>query len=125
MNRKSLVGTPAWMAPELIKKQPYDEKVDIWSLGMVAIELVEGEPPFLRMKHPEAMQKIVHSDPPALTSGSKDLRNFVSCCLKKNPGDRKSTKELLQHPFITSIGRGDKEKAELVRMLKAMKKHSL
>ena len=43
------------MAPELIKKQPYDEKVDIWSLGMVAIELALGEPPFLRMKHQQAM----------------------------------------------------------------------
>lgn len=83
LNRKSLVGTPAWMAPELIKKEPYDEKVDIWSLGMVAIELVEGEPPFLRMKHQESMQKIVHTSPPVLSTGSKDLRNFVSCCLRK------------------------------------------
>lgn len=42
LNRKSIVGTPAWMAPELIKKEDYDEKVDIWSLGMVAFELFEG-----------------------------------------------------------------------------------
>ena len=92
---------------------------------MVAIELAEGEPPFLRMKHQDAMHKIVHTNPPSLTSGSKDLRNFVSCCLQKHPGDRKSTKELLQHPLITSIGRGDREKQDLVKMLKSMKKHSL
>lgn len=92
---------------------------------MVAIELAQGEPPFLRMKHPDAMQKIVHTEPPALSSGSQDLRHFVGCCLKKEPAERKSTPELLQHPFISSIGRGDKEKGELVRMLKAMKKHSL
>lgn len=85
LNRKSLVGTPAWMAPELIKKQPYDEKVDIWSLGMVGIELVEGEPPFLRLKHPQAMQAIVNQDPPKLKSGSTLLANFIDCCLRKNP----------------------------------------
>ena len=46
LNRKSLVGTPAWMAPELIKKLPYDEKVDIWSLGIMMYEMLVGENPF-------------------------------------------------------------------------------
>jgi serine/threonine protein kinase len=92
---------------------------------MVAIELVEGEPPFLRMKHHLAMQCIVNRDPPKLTKGSADLINFVDCCLRKSPAERKRCRELLQHPFIQSIGRGEKEQKQLIDMLRAMKKHSL
>ena len=43
------MGTPAWMAPELILKKDYDESVDVWSIGIIALELAEGEPPHLRM----------------------------------------------------------------------------
>ena len=71
------------------------------------------------------MQAIVNQDPPKLKSGSRVMANFIDCCLRKNPAERKSTKELLNHPFIKNIGRGDKESEELVRMLKGMKKHSL
>ena len=75
---------------------------------MVGIELVEGEPPFLRLKHPQAMQAIVHQEPPKLKSGSALMANFIDCCLRKKPAERKSTKELLKHQFITSIGSGQR-----------------
>ena len=73
------------MAPELVKKEDYDEKVDIWSLGMVAIELCQGEPPYLGMPHLKAMHNIVTKMPPIPKGFSKDLTHFVSCCLQKEP----------------------------------------
>jgi len=58
---------------------------------MVGIELVEGEPPFLRQKHPQAMQSIINLEPPKLKSGSANMADFIDCCLKKDPKKRKST----------------------------------
>ena len=64
--RKSLVGTPAWMAPEIIKREEYDDKVDIWSLGIIAIELAKGVPPHLEKSHYAAMKSIVELSAPVL-----------------------------------------------------------
>jgi serine/threonine protein kinase len=71
------------------------------------------------------MQSIVNRDPPKLRSGSNEVKNFVECCLRKTPEERKTTKELLNHPFITQIGKGDKERDEFIKMLRIMKKSSL
>ena len=78
-NRKSVVGTPAWMAPELIKKESYNEAVDVWSVGIIAVELVEGEPPYLRSPPLKAMYFISTKDAYRLnkTKYSPEVCDFV------------------------------------------------
>jgi len=101
--RKTIVGTPYWMAPELIEEQGYDYKVDIWSLGITAIELAEKLPPHFRIKPMTALFKIVQAPAPTLSfpqRWSKEFNDFISKCLNKDPDKRLSAKELLEHPFI-------------------------
>ena len=106
------------MAPELIRKEEYDEKVDIWSLGMVAIELCDGEPPYLRMPHLKAMHNIVSKPPPQVKGFSESLCHFISCCLQKDPKDRLSCKELLEHSFIGKSKNGRQKMIEMIMKMK-------
>lgn len=62
--RNSTVGTPAWMAPELIRKQNYSEKVDIWSTGIILLEMCSKEPPYLHLAPLKAMYLIASKEPP-------------------------------------------------------------
>lgn len=73
----------------------------------------------------KAMHNIVAKDPPKLNNGSKELAFFVSHCLQKDPKQRMTCKELLQTEFIMSIGDGNKEREQVVGMLRKMKKNSL
>ncbi|XP_061624833.1 serine/threonine-protein kinase TAO3 isoform X1 [Phyllopteryx taeniolatus] len=101
----SFVGTPYWMAPEVIlamDEGQYEGKVDVWSLGITCIELAERKPPLFNMNAMSALYHIAQNDSPALQASdwSDPFRSFVDYCLLKIPQDRPSSGELLRHDFV-------------------------
>ncbi|XP_060599497.1 serine/threonine-protein kinase 10-like isoform X2 [Ruditapes philippinarum] len=108
--RDSFIGTPYWMAPEVIlcetlKDTPYSYKADIWSLGITLIEFAQIEPPNHEMHPMRVLIKIQKADPPSLDSKRKwsgNFHDFLKQCLIKDPEQRPTAEELLRHPFISN-----------------------
>ncbi|ROL50555.1 Serine/threonine-protein kinase PAK 6 [Anabarilius grahami] len=101
--RKSLVGTPYWMAPEVVSKTPYGTEVDVWSLGIMVVEMVDGEPPYFSETPIAAMKRLRDEPAPTARNASKIspvLRDFLDSMLTCDPVQRANAGDLLQHPFM-------------------------
>jgi serine/threonine-protein kinase 24/25/MST4 len=110
----TFVGSPYWMAPEVMMQSQYDGKADIWSLGVTCLEMTTGKPPHAAIHPLKVMNMIVRNEPPMLEGEqwTKEFKNFVSMCLIKDASKRPPLHILLRHPFI--------KKAKKVKDLKEM-----
>ncbi|ETW10178.1 STE/STE20/MST protein kinase [Aphanomyces invadans] len=101
--RKTVIGTPFWMAPEVIQETQYDGKADIWSLGITAIEMAQGDPPLCNMHPMRAIFMIPSRPPPTLADPARfspHFSEFLAACLKKDAAQRPTAEALLAHPFL-------------------------
>ncbi|EFA78271.1 putative protein serine/threonine kinase [Heterostelium album PN500] len=101
--RKTVVGTPCWMAPEIITEKGYNQSVDIWSFGITAIELIRGKPPNCELPPNKVFMSLLFNSPPSLQAEvdkgiiSQYYKDMVDRCLQKDPAKRPSAAKLLDH----------------------------
>jgi hypothetical protein len=114
--RNTIVGTPYWMAPELIRGQNYETKVDIWSTGIMALEMAQGEPPYMEFAPLRALFLITTKGIPPLRNPdqwSLDFQDFLALLLEKDPDERPAASTLLKHAVAAQVCKP----AELVEVI--------
>ncbi|XP_043670504.1 neither inactivation nor afterpotential protein C isoform X3 [Vespula pensylvanica] len=114
--RNSCIGSPNWMAPEVVTSKAggsdsgYGSRADVWAIGITAIELADGRPPFQDMHPTRALFQIVRNPPPTLyrqSNWSQNFNDFISECLEKNPDNRPFMAEIIEHPFLAELPEND------------------
>lgn len=108
----SIVGTPYWMAPEVINGLPYSFPADVWSIGATAIELAEGAPPYCEFPPMRAMVEIATRGFPGFRKDAQfslEFQDFVKQCMISDPNLRPSINDLLKHKFILNAGDYDRQ----------------
>lgn len=125
--RNTFIGTPYWMAPEVIATDNqadawYDQRSDVWSMGITAIEIAEGEPPLSDLHPMRALFLIPKNKPSQLKEKRKwsnDLSNFIAVCLTKDFEQRPTAREMLKHNFVTKLN----EQASIQQLVELIDKH--
>lgn len=103
--RFTITGTPCYMAPEILKGESgYTEKADIWSIGITALELATGTPPFYSKDQLKTVKMIVESPPPSPPPNASLLfKSFIKSCLNAKPENRPDAKTLMDHRFFKKL----------------------
>ncbi|XP_043288364.1 neither inactivation nor afterpotential protein C isoform X2 [Venturia canescens] len=113
--RNTSIGSPCWMAPEVVMSNAeppvgYGSRADVWAIGITAIELADGKPPFQDMHPTRALFQIVRNPPPGLyrpANWSQNFNDFIAECLEKNPDNRPFMAEIMEHPFLSELPEND------------------